>query len=77
MVILAIFDYFDDLGTGMEFLIALGSILGFIGLVVGFIVFIWGGGRLRKHMLSVIVFSIALLAICGLETGVKYFHIFR
>jgi hypothetical protein len=77
MVIFAIFDYFDDLGTGMELLIALGSILGFIGLVVGFIVFIWGGGRFRKHMLGVIVFSIALLAICGLETGVKYFHIFR
>ena len=74
---MVIFDYFDDLGSGMEFLIALGSILGFIGLVVGFIVFIWGGGRLKKQMLGVIIFSIALLAICGLDTGVNYFHIFR
>ena len=74
---MVIFDYIDDLGSGMEFLIALGSILGFVGLVVGFIVFVWGGGRLRKQMLGVIVFSIALLAVCGIETGVKYFHIFR
>ncbi|MHA1190983.1 MAG: hypothetical protein ACTSP9_01645 [Promethearchaeota archaeon] len=74
---MVIFDYVDDLESGMEFLIALGSILGFVGLAVGFIVFIWGGGRLRKHMLGVIVFSIALLAVCGLDTGVKYFHIFR
>ncbi|MBY9018892.1 MAG: hypothetical protein KGD66_08680 [Candidatus Lokiarchaeota archaeon] len=74
---MVIFDYFDDLGTGMEFLIALGSILGMLGLVVGFIVFIWGGGRLKKQMLGVIIFSIALLAICGLDTGVNYFHIFR
>ena len=74
---MVIFDYFDDLGTGMEFLIALGSILGMLGLVVGFIVFIWGGGRLKKQMLGIIIFSIALLAICGLDTGVNYFHIFR
>jgi len=74
---MVIFDYVDDLGAGMEFLIALGSILGFLGLVVGFIVFIWGGGRLRKHMLGIIIFSIALLAVCGLDTGVKYFNIFR
>ena len=74
---MVIFDYIDDLESGMEFLIALGSILGFIGLAVGFIVFIWGGGRLKKQMLGVIVFSIALLAICGLDTGVNYFHIFR
>ena len=74
---MVIFDYVDDLGSGMEFLIALGSILGMLGLVVGFIVFIWGGGRLKKQMLGVIIFSIALLAICGLDTGVNYFHIFR
>jgi len=74
---MVILDYLDNLGSGMEFLLALGSILGFIGVVVGFIVFVWGGGRLRKHMLGVIVFSIALLAVCGIETGVKYFHIFR
>lgn len=74
---MVIFDYFDDIGSSVEFLIALGSILGMLGLVVGFIVFIWGGGRMKKHMIGVIIFSIALLAICGLDTGVKYFNIFR
>ena len=74
---MVIFSYFDDFGSGIEFLFALGSILGFVGLAVGFIVFVWGGDRLKKHMIGVIVFSIALLAVCGIETGVKYFHIFR
>ena len=74
---MVIFDYFDDLGTGMEFLIALGSIMGMLGLVVGFLFYIWGGGRVKKHMIAVIIFSVALLAVCGVDTGVKYFHIFR
>jgi hypothetical protein len=74
---MVVFDYIDDLESGIEFLIALGSILGILGLVVGFVLYIWGGGRLRRHMLGVIIFSIALLAVCGLDTGMKYFNVYR
>jgi hypothetical protein len=69
-----IFDYFDQVGEGIEFLIALGSIMGVLGFIIGLIFFIFGG-RMRYKMTGVMIVSIILLAICGLSTGFKYFRI--
>lgn len=74
---MVIFDYFDWFTEGINFLVALGSIIGILGLVVGFILFMWGGNRLRLRMLGVIVVSVILLALCGVETGIRYFSIYR
>jgi len=71
------FDYFEEVLGGIEFLIAVGSILGLLGLIIGMILLIWGGQRYRYKMIGVIVASIVLLAVCGLNTGIKYFRIFR
>ncbi|MFX0019413.1 MAG: hypothetical protein ACFFAK_10675 [Promethearchaeota archaeon] len=71
------FDYFDGFQTGIEFLIALGSIIGLLGLIMGIIFLIWGGSRLRYKMLGVVLVSIVLLVICGFDTGLKYFTIYR
>jgi hypothetical protein len=70
-----IFDYFDQVGSGIEFLIALGSIMGVLGFIIGLIFFIFGG-RMRYKMTGVMIVSIILLAICGLSTGFKYFRIY-
>jgi hypothetical protein len=74
---MVMFDYFEELLSGFEFWIAFGSLVGIIGLILGIILVIWGGSRLRYHMIWVVVFSIVLLAICGVDTGFKYFRIFR
>lgn len=68
-------DYFDQMGEAVEFLIALGSLVGVLGLVVGIIGFISLGQFRRHQMIGVIVVSIMLLVVCGSATGFKYFHI--
>lgn len=71
------FDYIDQLIDGIELLIALGSIIGIAGLLVGFIFMVWGGPRMRGRMIGVLIFSILLLAVCGFNTGLVYFRVFR
>jgi len=74
---MVLFDYFEDVLGGVEFLIAFGSLVGILGLLIGIMLAIWGGSRLRYKMLGVIIFSFVLIAICGFDTGFKYFRIFR
>lgn len=74
---MVLFDYYDGFQEGIEFLIALGSIMGLLGLILGFIFVIWGSSRMRKSMVGVIIVSIILLGLCGFETGLRYFSIYR
>ena len=74
---MVVFDYFEEILEGVEYLIAFGSIVGLLGLIIGMLLLIWGGQRYRDKMIGVIVVSIILLAVCGLNTGIKYFKIFR
>jgi hypothetical protein len=69
------FDYFDAVEEAIEYLVAIGSIIGFLGLVVGIIGWLSLGQFNRNKMVGVIVVSIILLALCGTHTGFKYFHI--
>lgn len=71
------FNYFGRMGDAIEFLIAIGSIIGLLGLVLGIVFFIFAGSKLRWKMLGVIFVSVILVGICGLNTGLKYFRIFR
>ncbi len=77
LFIMVLFDYFEDVISGFEFWIAFGSLVGILGLIIGLVLAIWGGGRIRYKMLGVIVASFVLIAICGFDTGFKYFRIFR
>lgn len=74
---MVMFDYFEDVLEGFEFLIAFGSLMGLVGLIVGVIFVIWGGSRLRYKMMGVTVVSLLLLVVCGFSTGIKYFRLFR
>ena len=70
-----IFDYFDGVAQAVEFLIALGSIVGLLCLIIGILGWVSLGQFQRHKMLGVIVVSIILLAVCGIHTGIKYFGI--
>ncbi len=70
------FDFFDVVGEGVEFLIALGSMIGFLGFIVGLLGWMFLGQFQRHKMIGVIVVSIILLGVCGTFTGLKYFHIY-
>ena len=71
-----IFDFFDKVADSVEFLIALGSIMGFLMLIVGILGWMFLGQFKRHKMISVIVVAIILLTVCGFSTGIKYFHIY-
>lgn len=70
-------NYTFEVAQGIEFLIALGSIIGLLGMIIGIIFFIWGTKRMRGTMIIVIIVSFVLLSVCGFSTGVKYFRIFH
>jgi hypothetical protein len=74
---MVMFDYFEDVLEGFEFLIAFGSLMGLAGFIFGLIFVIWGSSRIRYKMIGVTVVSLLLLAVCGFSTGIKYFRLFR
>ncbi|MBD3212366.1 MAG: hypothetical protein GF311_07145 [Candidatus Lokiarchaeota archaeon] len=68
-------DYFDAISEGIQFLVAFGSIMGLLGLIVGIIGFLILPNFKRYKLGVVIIGSLILLGICGFDTGLKYFHI--
>lgn len=70
-----IFNYFDGFEETMEFLMALGSIIGMLGLIFGLLGWLFLGPFQRHKMIKVVVISIILLGVCGLNTGMRYFRI--
>jgi hypothetical protein len=69
-------DYFDGIAESIEFLMALGSIIGMLGLIVGILGWLSLGQFQRHKMIPVIIASIILLAVCGIHTGIRYFRIY-
>jgi hypothetical protein len=72
---MVLFDYVGEMLGGVEFLIALGSIIGLLGLIAGFIGVLVMPRFRRQNMIFIIIVSIILLIICGLDTGLRYFGI--
>ena len=65
-------NYFSRVLDGVEFLIALGSIIGLLALILGLLMILAG---YRTQAIKLIIVSICIIAICGLHTGTKYFRI--
>ena len=72
-----ILDYFDAVAEAIEFLIALGSLIGALGLIIGIIGWFSMGKFHRHKMIGVIIGSFILLVVCGARTGFKYFYIYH
>ncbi|MBD3253786.1 MAG: hypothetical protein GF383_01770 [Candidatus Lokiarchaeota archaeon] len=69
--------YFQRVTEGVEYLLALGSVLGLLGFVLGLIGFILGGSRVRGKMLFVMIASFVLMMVCGgYDRGLHYFRIY-
>jgi hypothetical protein len=68
-------EYFDQVKDGIEFLTALGSLLGLFGIL--YAIAWWGFTSKKNHqkLFTLIVASALLIGICGLYTGIKYFRI--
>lgn len=70
-----LFDYFDGIEEAIQFLMALGSAIGLLGLIVGILGWMFLGQFNRQKMVGILVVSVILLAVCGLYTGIEYFHL--
>ena len=68
-------EYFDRVKDGVEFLMALGSLLGFFGLLYAFAWWGFTSNKSRGKLYQLILASLVLIGICGLYTGIKYFRI--
>lgn len=67
--------YLDGISEGIEFLMAFGSILGLLGLIVGFLGMLIVPKFKRDKLYFVIGISFVLLMLCGFQTGLRYFRI--
>ncbi len=67
--------YFSEVFEGFEFLIALGSLIGIFGLVIGGFMLFFGGRPFKSKGLKILLVSIGLLVLFGFNTGVKYFRL--
>ena len=67
--------YFLDVLAGFEFLIALGSLIGIFGLVLGGFMLFFGGRPFKSKGLKIVLVSIVFLVLFGFNTGIKYFRL--
>ena len=70
------FNWFGNISKGIEFLIAVGSIVGLLGFILGIVFFLLGNSKMRMKMLGIIIVSIILINVCGLYTGTRYFRLY-
>lgn len=68
-------EYFDQVKDGIEFLMALGSLLGLFGLLYAAAWWGFTSKKSRGKLFQLILASLVLIGICGLYTGIKYFRI--
>ena len=71
-----IFNYIEDLAEIIEFLLAIGSMMGMLGLVIGLIGCLLLGQSQRKRLIGLMIVSVILLMVCGVNTGIRYFRIY-
>jgi len=67
--------YFSEVFSGFEFLIALSSLIGIFGLVIGGFMLFFGGRPFKSKGLKIMLVSIILLVLFGFNTGLKYFRL--
>jgi len=67
--------YLSEVFAGFEFLIALASLIGIFGLVIGGFMLFFGGRPFKSKGLKIMLVSIVLLVLFGLNTGIKYFRL--
>ena len=67
--------YFSEVTDAIQFLIAFASLLGFLGLIAGFVLLIIGGRFAKRYAVILIISGIMLVWMTGLYTGLRYFRV--
>lgn len=62
------------LGSLLDFIRALGSLLGILGLIISIIMF-FGRDYIGGNPAKILAISVILLIICGPDSGIRYFRL--
>lgn len=62
------------LGNLLDFIRALGSLLGILGLIISIIMF-FGRDYIGGNPTKILAISVILLIICGPDSGIRYFRL--
>jgi hypothetical protein len=65
--------YLSEVSEGARFFIAFASLMGFLGLITGFFLFLIE--KKKRYAITLIIISIMLMWMTGIYTGLKYFRI--
>jgi len=68
-------NYIDKVFEAIEFVMAVGSLLGIFGLLYAAAWWNFSTGKRKAMLLKLVVASLGLIVLCGLYTGIKYFHL--
>ena len=69
-------EYFSSVAEAVQFIIAMGSIIGLLLIIGGFIGFLVMGPFYRYRMFKPILVGFFLCTICGgMYYGVRFFHL--
>lgn len=67
--------YADGFAQGLQFLMALGSIMGIFILIAGLLGMLLMPRYKRHSMCLVLIIGFTLLILCGVTTGLEYFGV--
>jgi len=67
--------YADGFTEGLEFLLALGSIMGLLILIAGLLGMVIMPKYKRSNMCLILIIGFVLLMMCGISTGLEYFGV--
>ena len=68
-------EYLSRVGDGFAFMIAFVSLLGFLGILLGILILVFGGRLYRTTAIKLLLVCIVFVGLTGMYTGVKYFRI--
>lgn len=67
--------YVEGFAEGLEFLMALGSIMGILILIAGLVGMLLMPSYKRNSMCLVLIIGVVLMLVCGVTTGLEYFGV--
>ena len=68
--------FFNIIGEGVEFLIAIGSIIGVFGIIISMLGVIVLSKYYKNKVIYILLPSIILICLCGFDTGLRYFGMY-
>lgn len=68
-------EYAGQVADGFEFLIAVGSMLGILLVIIGLLGVAFASKLHKKEFIFLLLIGVILMAVCGSSFGIRYFRL--